>query len=105
MHWKIVPFFRSQLKKISKIYRFIDRDFEEFQQVCHPALGVDLGRGIYKFRCKNSSIPTGKRWGFRIIMKIVWENAIPLLIYSKTHIENISDEDIIDALEQVLKEL
>jgi|GEM_PF-2329686 len=47
MHWKIVPFFRSQLKKISKIYRFIDRDFEEFQQVCHLALGVDIGRGIY----------------------------------------------------------
>jgi hypothetical protein len=61
MHWQIVPFFDAQVKKLSKVYRLTSRDFEEFQDVCHPALGIDLGRGIYKFRCKNSSIPTGKR--------------------------------------------
>ncbi|MDP2104059.1 MAG: type II toxin-antitoxin system RelE/ParE family toxin, partial [Candidatus Gracilibacteria bacterium] len=64
-----------------------------------------LGGQIFKYRIKNSSIPTGKRGGFRMIIKIHGDKILPILIYSKTIKENVSDNEIIHALEKIFQEL
>ena len=56
----------------------------------------------FKKRVKNSSIPTGKSGGFRVIIYQQIENKIVLIsIYSKTEKENLSDEE----LRKLLKEI
>ncbi len=64
-------------------------------------LGVYLGFNIYKKRFKNSSIPTGKSGGYRIIIYQEIEDKIVLIsIYSKSEKENISDDELKDILKQ-----
>lgn len=61
---------------------------------------IDLGNDCYKMRLPNSSIPTGKSGGFRVIYyKKVEETIYLLTIYSKSDIESIDDEQ----LEKILK--
>lgn len=61
---------------------------------------IDLGNDCYKMRLPNSSIPTGKSGGFRVIYyKKVEETIYLLTIYSKSDIENIEDEH----LDKILK--
>ena len=66
-------------------------------------LGVSLGFDLYKKRVKNSSIPTGKSGGFRIIIyKIIKDEIVLISIYSKTHKESLSDEELRDILQRYL---
>jgi hypothetical protein len=53
---------------------------------------------------KNSSIPTGKSGWFRIIIYalIQEEKVFPIIIYSKTHQENITFEEILESLKKTL---
>ena len=51
-------------------------------------------------RLKNSSVPTGKSGGFRVVYYYVDEenNLYLMAMYSKTELENISDERITEIL-------
>jgi len=66
----------------------------------NPKAGVHLWGGCYKMRVANSSIPTGKSGGFRVIYYFLdeRENLYLLSIYSKTEQSTISDEVIHDIL-------
>jgi len=66
----------------------------------NPTEGRSLGNSCYKIRVSNSSIPTGKSGGFRVITYFVDnENNLYLLsIYSKTEKEAISDSELLDIL-------
>ena len=58
-------------------------------------LGVHLGFNLFKKRVKNSSIPTDKSGGFRVIIYQQIKDRIVLIsIYSKTEKENLSDEEL-----------
>jgi hypothetical protein len=58
-------------------------------------LGVSLGYDLYKKRVKNSSVPTGKSGGFRIIIYKQIENKIILIsMYSKTKKDTLSNDEL-----------
>ncbi len=98
-------FFNSQVLELSKKYKNIHEDILFFENNLIIEPFSDLWNNILKYRLKNSSIPTGKRWGFRIIVKKFWDNILPILIYSKTIKENVNEKEIIFALEKILDEL
>ena len=100
------PYFSSQIDSLQKKYRRIQSDIDDFciQETLDPSW-KELWNSFYKFRVKNSSIPTGKRWGFRVIAKVHGETIYPFIIYAKTIKENVTIEEIEDAYEKMIKEL
>ncbi len=107
MSYEIIPssYFESEVKRLSKKYKKIKFDLEKLETMLlqNPTIGTSLGNDCYKIRIANSSIPTGKSGGFRLISLVkIYKNKIYLLtIYSKTEQENISDE----FLSEILKEI
>ena len=97
-------FFNEQIEKLNKKYSKIEKDFLKFEENFEIEPFSDLWWNIFKYRIRNSSIPVWKRWWFRIIVKKYNDIVLPLIIYSKTTKENISDIEIINSLEKVLKE-
>lgn len=94
--------FEKEYLALEKKFRKISEDIESFERYSHRELGTSLGSHLYKFRLKNSSIPTGQRWGFRIIWLLLNEDTFLLLsIYSKTEKENITDKEIEKILENI----
>lgn len=89
--------FLDEAKKLSKKYKLLKQDLqlatkEILQQ---NDLGVYLGSNLFKKRIKNSSIPTGKSGGFRVIIyKQIEDEIILLSIYSKTQKESLSDDEL-----------
>ncbi len=98
-------YFLSQLDTLALKFPKIRFDYEEFKQWFDPTFSISLWSGYYKERIKNSSIPIGKRGGFRIIVKVCDDKVIPLTIYSKNMKENISFDEIKIALKSVINEL
>ncbi len=99
-------YFLKQLNNLKKKFFKIEGDLDDFESSIKSESFSDLWNWVYKFRIKNSSIPVWKRWWFRLIVLFLDKNnCIPLLIYSKNQLENISSTDIIKSKEEVLKEL
>lgn len=96
--------FEKQLKNLSKKYKLILDDFENFQLNFNILEWKHLWKWIYKFRMKNSSIPVWKSGWFRIILflKVEENKVMPFIIYSKTDIEAININDIISELEKYI---
>lgn len=107
MHCNIltVPEFDKNVKKLSKRYKNIKNDLTNLIKELKekPNMGISLFNNCYKIRLANSSIPTGKSKGFRVITYYVDElNNIYLInIYSKSDRENISDSEIIELLKEI----
>ena len=105
MNYKIIPLnnFKKNIKKLQKKYPLIKNDLKELNNTLqnNPNEGIELGNNCFKIRVKNSSIPTGKRGGFRVIYYYVYEENIYLMaIYSKSEIENISNDKILEILKE-----
>ncbi len=98
-------FFEKQVQYLYKKYPKIKRDIFNFEKNLEFEVFSNLGSWIFKYRVKNSSIPVWKRWRFRIILKIYNNKFLFLLIYSKTQKENVSNLEIINAYEEVIKKL
>lgn len=98
-------FFHSQILELSKKYKFLINDLSYFENNINSEPFSDLWNNIFKYRIRNSSIPTWKRWWFRIIIKKHWNNILPIIIYSKTNKENVNDKEIINALKIIFEEL
>ena len=97
--------FKKELKTLAKKYKKIKKDYVNLLDVLekNPTLGTPLGNDCYKIRIPNSSVPTGKRGGFRIItlVKIEKETIILLTIYTKTQKETIKDEELTEILKDI----
>jgi mRNA-degrading endonuclease RelE of RelBE toxin-antitoxin system len=95
---EVSPKFEKELKQLAKRYKKIKQDLQLFKKelLSNPTLGTPLGDNLYKIRIPNSSIPTGKSGGFRIItlVKITDDKIILLTIYSKTDKDNITKEEL-----------
>ena len=104
MSLKIVSLasFSKGVKKLYKRYKQIASDLKELNKTLNKDLkaGVPLGRNCFKIRVSNSSVPTGKSGGFRVIYYYVDkdESIYLMAMYSKSELETISDEKIIDIL-------
>ena len=89
--------FLKEAKKLSKKYKLLKTDLQQAinEITNNKNLGVYLACDLYKKRVKNSSVPTGKSGGFRLIIyKQIEERIILISIYSKTDKETLSDEEL-----------
>jgi hypothetical protein len=87
---------------LSKKFYNLQKDYYDFKIDFDLKFWIHLWEWVYKFRCKNTTIPTWKSWGFRIILKIYWDKILPIMIYSKTEKSNVSKEEIKQALKNCL---
>ena len=92
------PEFVRQVKRLAKDYRKIHQDLEQLKTELqnNPRAGVDLGHHCYKVRMPNSSIPTGKRGGFRVVTYYLDHQGTVRLVYifSKRDQESITDKEL-----------
>jgi len=89
--------FLKEAKKLSKKFKLIKTDLKQAVKEIEEEqlLGTALGYDLYKKRVKNSSIPTGKSGGFRVILyKKVEDEIILISIYSKTQKESLNDDTL-----------
>lgn len=104
MNLKIISLepFGKDVKRLYKKYKQIPKDLKNLQNTLEekPRSGMALGNSCYKIRWENSSVPTGKSGGFRVIYYYIDnENYLYLMaMYSKNELENISDEKILEIL-------
>jgi mRNA-degrading endonuclease RelE of RelBE toxin-antitoxin system len=96
--------FARDVKRLHKKYKAIGEDLRILKRQLqeNPKVGIFLGRSCYKIRLRNTSVPTGKSGGFRVVYYYLdGENNLYLMtIWSKTEMENIHDEKIIEILEK-----
>lgn len=98
--------FLKEAKQLSKKFKLLKSDLKQVVDEIETKndLGVYLGFNLFKKRVKNSSIPTGKSGGFRVIIYQQIENKIVLIsIYSKTEKENLSDEELSEIIKVYMK--
>ncbi len=97
--------FKKELKDLAKKYKKIKLDYENLLNLLeqNPNSGTPIGNDCYKIRVPNSSIPTGKSGGFRVItvVKVAKKSIILLTIYSKTQKEDISNKELLEILEKL----
>ncbi|RLA67379.1 MAG: hypothetical protein DRQ78_02710 [Epsilonproteobacteria bacterium] len=96
-----IPSFDKDVKKLRKRFPNIKNDLKELvaELKDNPTLGTYLTEGFYKIRVKNSSIPTGKSGGFRVITYFVQNEMLYLVsMYSK----NDTDTILIDRLKEII---
>jgi len=71
MNLKLIatPEFKKSVKKLAKRYKQISKDLKTLEKELteEPTTGIDLGNNCFKIRLANSSVPTGKSGGFRVI--------------------------------------
>lgn len=96
--------FKRDVKKLLKRYKQIANDLRTLQQELeqNPKAGIELGSHCYKIRVANSSVPTGKSGGFRIIYYYLDKknNIYLMAIYSKNELSNISESKILTILKE-----
>ena len=96
--------FAKEAKRLYKKYKKLPDDLKILVKELNdnPKVGIYLGANCYKIRLANSSIPTGKSSGFRVIYYYYdGELDIYLLtIFSKRDMGNISDEKIMELLQK-----
>jgi len=106
MNLKIINLtsFTKDVKKLYKKYKSLPKDLitlkNELSQ--NPRVGIELGSNCYKIRLENSSVPSGKSKGFRVIYYYLDEkqNIYLMAMYSKSELANISDSKIIEILKE-----
>ncbi len=99
MNFKIetIPRFEKDVKKLKKKFPKIKNDLIDLidKLSSNPEIGINLGENIFKVRVSNSSIPTGKSGGFRIITYYKTDTILYLVtMYSKTEQDNILTEKL-----------
>lgn len=104
MNLKIISLdsFGRDVKRLYKKYKQLSTDLKNLQDILKedPKSGIKLGNNCYKIRLANASVPTGKSGGFRVIYYFLDKEAHIYLMamYSKSELENISEEKIIEIL-------
>lgn len=93
--------FLKEAKQLSKKFKLLKADLKHAMDEIETKndVGISLGYNLFKKRVRNSSIPTGKSGGFRIIIYQQLQNTTVLIsIYSKTEKESVTDQELIDIL-------
>ena len=89
--------FLKEAKQLSKKFKLLKLDLQKAINEIEEKndLGMPLGFNLFKKRVPNSSIPTGKSGGFRVIIYQQIEDKIILIsMYSKTQKDTLSDEEL-----------
>lgn len=97
MQIKTTQEFQKSFINLSKKDKFLISEMRELQNELLKShnLGINLGGNTFKIRLQNKSNNKGKSGGYRIITYTKLEDTILLVyIYSKSDLENISDNKI-----------
>ena len=96
--------FDKDVKRLYKKYKQLPQDLKNLSLSLNtnPRIGIDLGHHCFKLRLANSSVPTGKSGGFRVVYYYFdgSENLFLITIFSKKEMENISDDKIIELVKK-----
>jgi len=96
--------FDKDVKRLYKKYKQLPQDLKNLSLSLNvnPKMGIDLGHHCFKLRLANSSVPTGKSGGFRVVYYYFngSDNLFLITIFSKKDMENISDEKIIELVQK-----
>jgi len=91
-------FFDRELKKLSKRYPSVKKDFKVLVDTLGeaPFQGQPLGKDCYKIRLAITSKGKGKSGGSRVItcVKIIADSVFLLSIYDKGDKESISEKEL-----------
>lgn len=102
-----IPSFDKQLKRLVKKYPSLKTDFLQLvlNLEINPKQGVSLGNNCFKLRLNITSKAKGKSGGARVITYLlVNEEEIYLLsIYDKSEKETISNKELQELLQKVIK--
>ena len=107
MSYKIVtiPEFDKNVKSLNKKYKSVKSDIKDLiiKLSNNEKIGTHIINNCYKVRLANSSIPTGKSGGFRVIHYYVDkdEKIYLLNIYSKSESDSISEQRIKELLKAI----
>jgi len=97
-----LPTFTLKLKKLAKKYKKIKYDLQNLNDdlSINPKVGIALQHNCYKIRVANSSTPTGKSGGFRVVYYFIDKNdkVYLMTIYSKTQKDNLSENELLELL-------
>ena len=105
---KYTSVFEKHYKRYSKKFHSIASEISELEKLLieNPALGTDLGNGLFKIRLAVKSKNKGKSGGFRIITYLVTENDNNLdinflIIYDKSEIEDFTKKELLEVVNQI----
>lgn len=93
--------FLKEAKQLNKKFKLLKADLKHAIDEIESKddIGTALGYNLFKKRVRNSSIPTGKSGGFRIIIyQQIQNKTILISIYSKTEKKSIGDHELIEIL-------
>jgi hypothetical protein len=98
--------FLRSVKKLSKKFIHLKQDLHRaVKEIENDNFGIYLGNDLYKKRVSNSSIPTGKSGGFRIIIyKKIEHNIVLISMYSKSDKDSLTTEELQQAIDSYMKE-
>ena len=96
--------FEKQFKKLFKKHSSLQKDILKLisRLEINPTTGTPLGKDCYKIRFAITSKSKGKSGGARLItcVKVSRNNVYLLSIYDKSEKESISDNQLIELLQQ-----
>jgi len=109
MSFKIytIPRFEKDVKRLQKRFPNIKSDLLKFinELSLNPKLGINLGENIFKVRIPNSSIPTDKSGGFRVITYYKQNDILYLVtIYSKTEQDTILTKKLKEIIQKEISD-
>ncbi|QSZ42176.1 hypothetical protein GJV85_08645 [Sulfurimonas aquatica] len=101
---KTLSCFQKDVKRLYKKYKQLPSDLKVLNKELleNPKSGIELGHECYKIRLANSSNPTGKSGGFRVIYYYIDEdnNLYLMSMYAKSELENIDDKIIFNIFKE-----
>ena len=103
----LTDYFLKQMKPFSRKFRKLPQDIVSTLSDFLPEQAQALGQKVYKLRLNASDLPKGKNKSFRLIIYL-WhdpEMVVPITIYFKSDIQNLSRGEIKYHSKQVLREL
>lgn len=97
--------FVKDVKRLHKKYKKLNQDLKQLnvQLQKNPYAGIALGSNLFKIRLANSSIPTGKSGGFRVVYYYFdgHQQLYLATLFSKNDLENISDEKLLEIINHI----
>lgn len=98
INFSALPSFKKDLKQLNKRFRNVKSDITQLMNTLqgNPQSGIFIKKDIYKIRLKNSDINSGKSSRYRVLYYYLnsKNEIIFFTIFSKSDIENISNDDL-----------
>ncbi len=99
--------FKKQLKRLSKKFPHVKEDLINHLNVLDLENEIAIGNSVYKIRIKSVDLNKGKSGGFRSYLYFFVRKTliVPLVIYSKSEKENLSERELQDHIHETIAEL